>query len=65
MLSISLSMHSGISLSVFYQVGLVVCATFNPMISLEFANSNQTLGKLMEHCLTKKVDLDIKVLFLG
>ena len=32
------SSHSGISLSVSYQVGLVACATVNYMLSLEFAS---------------------------
>ena len=37
-LSLLLSLHSGISLLVSYQVGLVACARFNCMLSLEFAS---------------------------
>ena len=44
----SLSWHSGISLSVFYRVGFVACATINYMLSLEFASSSQTFGNCME-----------------
>ena len=38
LLSSVVSLHSGISLSVSYQVGLVACATVNYMLSLEFAS---------------------------
>ena len=45
-------LHSGISLSVSYQVGLVVCARVYTVLSLEFAIFSQTLGSCMEHALT-------------
>ena len=38
LLSSVVSSHSGISLSVSYQVGLVACATVNYMLLLEFAS---------------------------
>ena len=42
LLSSVVSSHSGISLSVSYQVGLVACATVNYMLSLEFATFLET-----------------------
>ena len=62
----SLSWHSGISLSVFYRVGFVACATINYMLSLEFASSSQTFGNCMERIWKESgTNLDTNLIYLN